>query len=225
MADYLVTDSELTSVANAIRTKGGTSSSLEFPTEFVTAIQDIPTGGGGGSGDGYVWQDGDGYLHLSNEAGTEYIVANLISDAYDDSATYAVGDYCSYDGDFYVCNTAISTAESWTAAHWTQVTVSDELTEIKEDIASLNSQISNLNSKVVITATLTASSYSVSASAASGYSLSSIKADMVACGYRVTSGSMSSLTSDVTITTSAGAATVACSSAPTASVTLEIYLI
>lgn len=47
MADYLVTDTELTSVANAIRTKGGTSASLEFPDEFVTAIGNIPTGGTG----------------------------------------------------------------------------------------------------------------------------------------------------------------------------------
>lgn len=48
MADYLVTDTELTSIANAIRTKGGTSASLEFPQEFVQAINDIETGGGGG---------------------------------------------------------------------------------------------------------------------------------------------------------------------------------
>lgn len=46
MADYLVTDTELTSIANAIRTKGGTSASLEFPQEFVQAINDIQTGGG-----------------------------------------------------------------------------------------------------------------------------------------------------------------------------------
>lgn len=45
MADYLVTDAELTSIASAIRTKGGTSASLSFPTEFVSAIQNIPTGG------------------------------------------------------------------------------------------------------------------------------------------------------------------------------------
>lgn len=51
MADYLVTDTELTSIANAIRTKGGTSASLEFPTEFVQAINDIQTGGGGASHD------------------------------------------------------------------------------------------------------------------------------------------------------------------------------
>lgn len=44
MADYLVTDTELTSVANAIRTKGGTSADLSFPTEFVSAIEAIATG-------------------------------------------------------------------------------------------------------------------------------------------------------------------------------------
>ena len=48
MATKLVQDSSLTSIANAIRTKGGTSASLEFPTGFVTAINNI-SGGGGGS--------------------------------------------------------------------------------------------------------------------------------------------------------------------------------
>lgn len=44
--DYKVTDTELTSIANAIRTKGGTSEPLTFPNEFITAVQNIPTGGG-----------------------------------------------------------------------------------------------------------------------------------------------------------------------------------
>lgn len=48
MADYKVTDTELASIANAIRTKGGTQAQLEFPTGFVSAVQAIPTGGGGG---------------------------------------------------------------------------------------------------------------------------------------------------------------------------------
>lgn len=43
---YKTTESELTSIANAIRTKGGTSASLEYPTGFVSAINDISTGGG-----------------------------------------------------------------------------------------------------------------------------------------------------------------------------------
>lgn len=44
MADYLTTDTELTSVANAIRTKGGTSASIIYPTGFVTAIEAISSG-------------------------------------------------------------------------------------------------------------------------------------------------------------------------------------
>lgn len=43
MAVKTVQDASLTSVANAIRQKGGTSAPLEFPTEFVSAIQAIPT--------------------------------------------------------------------------------------------------------------------------------------------------------------------------------------
>ena len=42
--DYLTTDQELTSIANAIRTKGGTSESLSYPDEFISAIEAIETG-------------------------------------------------------------------------------------------------------------------------------------------------------------------------------------
>lgn len=45
MADYKVTDSDMTSVANAIRTKGGTQGLLEWPSGFRTAIENIPSGG------------------------------------------------------------------------------------------------------------------------------------------------------------------------------------
>ena len=46
MADYLVTDTELTGVADAIREKGSTSAALEWPDGYVSAIGDIETGGG-----------------------------------------------------------------------------------------------------------------------------------------------------------------------------------
>ena len=46
MANYLTTDTELTSIADAIRTKGGTQAQLTYPTGFVNAINAIPTGGG-----------------------------------------------------------------------------------------------------------------------------------------------------------------------------------
>ena len=49
LVDSTQLDSDLTSVANAIRTKGGTSAQLAFPAGFVSAVQAIPTGGGGGT--------------------------------------------------------------------------------------------------------------------------------------------------------------------------------
>lgn len=44
MADYIVKDTELTSVANAIRTAGGTNSLLNFPNGFVSAVNNISGG-------------------------------------------------------------------------------------------------------------------------------------------------------------------------------------
>lgn len=45
LVDSSQLDTDLTSVANAIRTKGGTSAQLAFPAGFVSAVQAIPTGG------------------------------------------------------------------------------------------------------------------------------------------------------------------------------------
>lgn len=47
MTKMYVESTDLTAVANAIRTKGGTSSPLVFPAGFSQAIADIPSGGGG----------------------------------------------------------------------------------------------------------------------------------------------------------------------------------
>lgn len=47
MSNYLTNTNELTDVADAIREKGGTSAALTYPAGFVSAIEAIPTGGGG----------------------------------------------------------------------------------------------------------------------------------------------------------------------------------
>lgn len=44
LVDSSQLDADLTSVANAIRTKGGTSAQLAFPSGFVSAVQAIETG-------------------------------------------------------------------------------------------------------------------------------------------------------------------------------------
>lgn len=43
MAEYLTTTADLTAVADAIRTKGGTAKQLVYPSGFVSAIQAIKT--------------------------------------------------------------------------------------------------------------------------------------------------------------------------------------
>lgn len=49
------------------------------------------------------------------------VAENMITGypAYSAAATYAVGDRVRYSSYAYECNTAITTPESWTAAHWT----------------------------------------------------------------------------------------------------------
>ena len=42
LVDSSQLDANLTSIANAIRAKGGTSAQLAFPAEFVSAIQPSP---------------------------------------------------------------------------------------------------------------------------------------------------------------------------------------
>ena len=47
MSKLTVEDTSLVSVADAIRTKGGTTDALTFPDGFVSAIEGIQSGGGG----------------------------------------------------------------------------------------------------------------------------------------------------------------------------------
>ena len=49
MANYLINDTQLTSVADAIRAKSGGSAGLAFPSGFISEIGSINSGGGGGA--------------------------------------------------------------------------------------------------------------------------------------------------------------------------------
>lgn len=46
MAEYLVQDTSLTAVADAIREKGGTTAPLSFPSGMAEAVRNIQSGGG-----------------------------------------------------------------------------------------------------------------------------------------------------------------------------------
>lgn len=54
-----------------------------------------------------------------------------LAPAYSTSATYAVGAYVTYNGGLYRCITAITAAESWTAAHWTAAKIGTDLANLK----------------------------------------------------------------------------------------------
>lgn len=61
--------------------------------------------------------------------------------AYDSTATYAVGDYVVYEHNLYICNTDISTAEDWTAAHWTQIDLASALKSLETEIDTKQDKI------------------------------------------------------------------------------------
>ena len=60
-----------------------------------------------------------------------------LAPAYSNAATYNVGDLCTYQGTLYTCNTQISTAEDWTAAHWTLTNMASDLYQLKSDLKSI----------------------------------------------------------------------------------------
>lgn len=59
-----------------------------------------------------------------------------VASTYSASKTYAVGDYVWYDGALYRCTTAISTAESWTAAHWSSAVLGEDISVLKSAISA-----------------------------------------------------------------------------------------
>lgn len=53
-------------------------------------------------------------------------LSESITDAYDNTATYDVDDFCIYENTLYKCNTAISTPEDFDSTKWTQTTIMAE---------------------------------------------------------------------------------------------------
>ena len=51
-----------------------------------------------------------------------YELASELADDYSVTADYFVGEFCRYNSKIWECSTAITGGESWTAAHWTEIT-------------------------------------------------------------------------------------------------------
>lgn len=62
----------------------------------------------------------------------------MVSEAYDSTATYAVGDYCIYQNTLYVCTTAVESAEAFDSTKWTPTSVDEIATTINSNLADYN---------------------------------------------------------------------------------------
>lgn len=72
--------------------------------------------------------------------GSEKLLALAAAVPYSTSQTYALGAYCTRAGKLYRCTTAITTAETWTADHWTETTIGAELVSIYANLKNHASQ-------------------------------------------------------------------------------------
>jgi hypothetical protein len=68
-------------------------------------------------------------------------------DKYDETQTYAVGDYAIYNNIVYECTTAVSTAEPFDSTKWTATSIEQIIDGVKGDISRLNS---SLTSKITL---------------------------------------------------------------------------
>lgn len=83
-----------------------------------------------------------------------------IAPTYSTSAAYPVGAYVYYNGDLYRCTTAITSGETWTAAHWTTAVLGNDVSDLKNAIsdsqgnvipsAELKGEIDELQSEYLV---------------------------------------------------------------------------
>lgn len=95
-----------------------------IPYGGIYPIDDAPT-----QGSNNAVKSGGVFSSLSGKASKD-----MISDAYDSTHTYNVGDYCIYNNVLYKCNTA-STIGTWDSSKWDAVTVGNEIEENYNKIA------------------------------------------------------------------------------------------
>ena len=73
----------------------------------------------------------------NNADGVNFAEA-ISSDAYDNSKSYAVGDYCIYNNKLYRCITAIESAEAFNIAKWEQTTVGNEVNQLNSNLGNIS---------------------------------------------------------------------------------------
>jgi len=80
------------------------------------------------------------------------LVQNMIEpyDIYSTSSTYAIGDRVRYNNNAWECNTAISTAEAWTQAHWTMLDPIQIQLDDKQETLTSGTNIKTINGNSIL---------------------------------------------------------------------------
>lgn len=117
---FLTSDSKKTAIYAAVvsvaRTQSGTAapgttaSVVDLVNAIETAISQIPA--------------------------SDTNLKGALAATYSNSALYGVGSYAWYDGKLYKCTTAITTAETWNSAHWTEAKLANDVCDLKSAIPS-----------------------------------------------------------------------------------------
>ena len=79
----------------------------------------------------------DTQIALNEEASSSVVSSGVLADDYSATKTYAVGDYCFYNGNLYRCTTAITAAEGWNAEHWTEAELADDVTDLNRQLSDV----------------------------------------------------------------------------------------
>lgn len=78
----------------------------------------------------YIMYKGKQYCSNPTENTEQYI-----TDAYDSTKTYAVGDYRIYNNTLLVCNTAITEPEEFDETKWDATNIGEEINEVKSNMS------------------------------------------------------------------------------------------
>ena len=72
------------------------------------------------------------------------------TEAYDNTATYAVGDYCIYNSTRYKCITAVTTAEDFDSTKWSATTTNNDITQLNSSFTNNTTYSTDTTERVLI---------------------------------------------------------------------------
>ena len=76
--------------------------------------------------------------------------SNLISDAWNASTTYAVGQYCIYNNSLWKCLVQHSGQTPTEGTYWTNVTVANEITSVNNSLQETNNRLNYSTDEQII---------------------------------------------------------------------------